>query len=304
VGGRRILVTGGAGFVGSHLSERLTEAATVAVLDDFSRGRLEWLPERVAAVYPVDIRDGRAVREAFADFSPHLVIHLAALHFIPAVEGAPELAEAINVGGTANIAAAVQKCPVERVVFASTAAVYPDAAKPLSEEQPVAPIDLYGRTKTAGEALLRNAAAASGAAVSLVRLFNVIGPRETNPHLLPEIVEQLRSGASEVHLGNLETARDFVDVRDVAHAFEVLIARQSARVAAFNVGCGRAVSVSEIVRRSGEILGRHVGVHVDAARTRRIDRKLLVADNRKLVRCGWRPRHSFHQTLTELLACE
>jgi UDP-glucose 4-epimerase len=298
---KRVLVTGGAGFVGSHIVERLAPRAAVSVLDDFSRGQPDWLSDEVDAVYQVDVRDRAGVFAAFADFRPTCVLHLAALHYIPAVDDAPELAEAINVGGTENIAHAALHHAVEQVVFASTAAVYPVSDGPLSEEQPVGPIDLYGRTKAAGEEILRKAAAESGASTILARLFNVVGHRETNPHVFPEIVEQLRDGADEVALGNVDTARDFIDARDVASGLERLIELAPSGVSAYNVGSGRAVSVREIVTACSAILGMPIRIVQDPQRLRSVDRKLLVADNRKLRSCGWRPRYALEDTLAELL---
>lgn len=294
-------MTGGAGFVGSHVAERLASAAIVSVLDDFSRGRSDWLPTEVDAVYRVDVRDRAGVFAAFADFRPTCVVHLAAVHFIPAVDGAPQTAEAINVAGTKNISDAVTQHAVEQVLFASSGAVYPDCDGPLSEEHPIAPIDLYGRTKAAGEQILRQAAAVSGVSTTFARLFNVIGQRETNAHVLPEIVEQLRDGAEEIALGNAHTARDFIDVRDVAAALERLIEIAPSGVSAYNVGTGCAVSVRQVVTACGAILGKRVRIVRDRQRLRPVDRKLLVADSRKLRECGWYPQHTLEDTLTELL---
>jgi UDP-glucose 4-epimerase len=299
---KRVLVTGGAGFVGSHVAERLASHTILSVLDDFSRGSPDWVPDEVDAVYRVDVRDEEGVLAAFADFRPTCVLHLAALHFIPAVDDAPEIAEAINVSGTQNIANAAVRHAVEQIVFASTAAVYPDSDQPLSEEQPVAPIDLYGRTKVAGEQILRDAAAASGASTTFARLFNVVGHRETNPHVFPEIVEQLRAGADELALGNVDTARDFIDARDVASALERLLELAPPGVSAYNVGSGRAVSVRDIVAACITILGTPVRIRRDPERVRAVDRKLLVADNRKLRSCGWRPQYTLEDTLAELLS--
>jgi UDP-glucose 4-epimerase len=299
----RILITGGAGFIGSHVVELLRRVATVSVLDDFSRGRREWLGEEVE-VFHADVRDEGAVMNAFSAFRPECVVHLAAVHYIPTVDGAPEVAEAINVCGTENVAAAVRAWGVEHVVFASTAAVYPDLVEPMSEELPVAPIDLYGRTKVRGEAILTHQAAVSGVSASLVRLFNVIGRRETNPHLLPEIVSQLRVGAKELYLGNIHTSRDFVDARDVALAFGLLIRQRPKGVSVFNVGNGRSVSVEDLVAAFAEILNRDIVIHTDPQRKRPVDRKVLIADNRRLLERGWLPKHSLHATLTELLETE
>jgi UDP-glucose 4-epimerase len=301
---RRMLVTGGAGFVGSHLVERLAPRADVSVLDDFSRGRQEWLPDNVVAVYRVDVRDCEQVFAAFAEVRPECVVHLAALHFIPAVNDAPRVAEEINVGGTANIAAAALSHSVGHVVFASSAAVYPDSDRPLSEEEPVAPLDLYGRTKVAGERILGDAAVASGSSATFARLFNVVGRRETNPHVFPEIVQQLRDGARELILGNVDCARDFIDARDVASALETLIELAPPGVAAYNVGSGRAVSVREIVAACERIIGVRLRTLRDPRRLRPVDRNLLVADTRKLRACGWRPRHCVEDTLADLLAAE
>jgi UDP-glucose 4-epimerase len=299
---KRVLVTGGAGFVGSHVAERLAPAAVLSVLDDFSRGRGDWLPTEVDAVYRVDVRDRAGVFAAFADFRPTCVLHLAAVHFIPAVDGAPQAAEAINVAGTKNISDAVIRHGVEQVIFASSGAVYPDYDGPLSEEHPIAPIDLYGRTKAAGEQILRESAAVSGASTTFARLFNVIGQRETNPHIFPEIVEQLRNGADELALGNVHTARDFIDARDVAAALERLIEIAPSGVSAYNVGTGCAVTVRQVVTACSALLGKRIRIAGDRQRLRPVDRKLLVADNRKLRRCGWYPQYTLEDTLGELLA--
>lgn len=301
--GRRILVTGGAGFVGSHFVDALVNAGhSVSVLDDLSRGSREWIPAD-ATLYEVDIRDASGVRTAIADAKPQILAHLAALHYIPAVDDAPELAWSINVEGTRNVFAAAGAASLERVLFASTAAVYPNLEAPLGEEVEVAPIDLYGRTKVEGERLLHEMVDSSGASGVATRLFNVIGPHETNPHILPEIVDQLRAGATTLELGNVEPSRDFVDVRDVADALLRLVPSTSAGVSVYNVGTGRAVSVVDLVRECERILGRAIAIREVPERVRPIERMMLVADSRAIGEAvGWRPKYSLRTTLEELLA--
>jgi UDP-glucose 4-epimerase len=298
-----VLVTGGAGFVGSHLCDRLVAAGhRVSVLDDLSRGRREWVPAGTT-IYAVDIRDADGVTAAFADARPDAVAHLAALHFIPAVDDAPDLADAINVGGTRNVLAAARAHPLQRLLFASTAAVYPNISEPLSEERPPAPIDIYGRTKLAGEHLVESFAAETGVRCVSARLFNVMGPRETNPHVLPEIVEQVRGGGQELELGNLDPERDFVDARDVADALTALLDHARPGATAYNVGTGKSVSVADIVRTCGEIVGREIPVRQVPGRMRAVERPVLVADVTKIAAAvGWRAQRSLRDTLAELLA--
>lgn len=271
------------------------------MLDDLSRGNPDWVPAGTT-VYQVDVRDREGVSAAFADARPDAVAHLAALHFIPAVDDAPELAEAINVEGTRNVLDAARAYPPQCLVFASTAAVYANVAEPLSETREPDPIDVYGRTKLAGERLVRELAAETDIRCVSARLFNVMGPRETNPHVLPEIVEQVRRGATELELGNIDPERDFVDARDVADALTALLAYAQPGADAFNVGTGRSVSVAEIVRTCGEIVGREIPIRQVPERMRAVERPVLVADVRKIAAAtGWHARRSLRDTLAELL---
>ena len=299
---RHVLVTGGAGFVGSHLVDLLvTEGADVSVVDDLSRGRHAWLhPD--AELHQIDLRDPDAVRGAIEATRPDAVVHLAALHFIPAVDGAPELAWEINVTGTRVVADALAGHPPELLLFASTAAVYPDRAGPIAETCTVGPVDLYGRTKVEGERIVTALEARTGTRPLIARLFNVIGPRETNPHVIPEVVAQLRGGDTVVRLGNVETRRDYTDVRDVADALRRLLAVPRDAPSTLNIGSGRSVSVVEVVELCGEILGRPLEIESEPRRRRAQDRAELVADPRLLHETtGWQPRVPLRETLTALL---
>ena len=194
---RVVLVTGGAGFIGSHLVERLCAAGDrVSVVDDLSRGRREWIhPD--AELHEVDIRDMAALRRVVTAVAPEVVVHLAAMHFIPAVDGAPELARDVNVNGTRSLLDAMKEQAPQLLLLASTAAVYPDSRGPIKETCPPAPIDTYGETKLAAERLVGEFATQAGTRRVAARVFNVIGPRETNLHVIPELVGQLRSGVRD-----------------------------------------------------------------------------------------------------------
>lgn len=297
----RVLVSGGAGFVGSHLVELLTtEGLEVSVLDDLSRGRREWLPAS-SRLYEVDIRDAAAVLEAVDEAQADAVVHLAALHFIPDVDDAPELAWSINVRGTENLVRALLPAPPQRLVFASSAAVYPDLPGPASEAVPPDPIDLYGRTKLEGEQLIRSFHDRTGVDCTIARIFNVVGPRETNSHVVEEIVRQLQGGAESLRLGNLEPARDFNDVRDVAAALARLLTAGDPGLSVFNIGSGRGVAVRDVVTTCESILDRRIPVVQAQERLRANDRLTLVADASAIRALGWRPRFTLTDTLGELL---
>jgi UDP-glucose 4-epimerase len=296
-----VLVTGGAGFVGSHVVDALVlSGCRVSVIDDLSRGRREWLPEGVR-FYEVDIRDRVTLHEVVRDANADAVVHLAALHFIPAVDDAPELARQVNVAGTRNLLRSLAEAPPARLLFASTAAVYPDLRTRISEVVGPAPIDLYGATKLLAEKVVHRFANETGTRSAIVRLFNVVGPRETNPHVVEEIVRQLAQGKDELELGSLDASRDFVDVRDVAEAIRTLLVGSPGEICVFNVGSGRATSVRELVEICGSILGREIRVRQMPDRIRTVDRRVLCADISAVKTVGWQPERTLRETLTELL---
>jgi UDP-glucose 4-epimerase len=299
---RSVLVTGGAGFVGSHLVQHLVSAGEhVAVLDNLSRGRRAWLP-REAELLELDIRDHAALHRSMRQIAPEIVVHLAAMHFIPAVADAPKLAFDVNVTGTRTLLDALAQRPPKVLLFASTAAVYPDRAGPIDESCPPAPIDVYGRTKVEGERLVKDFAEQTGTRHITVRLFNIIGRRETNPHVVPELVAQLSTGRTSVRLGNLEPRRDYTDVRDVATGLQQLLSSSPNAKATFNLGSGRSVSVADLVNACEQVLGRPIEVTVEKRRLRGQDRAELVADAHLLRETtGWRPVRSLRDTLATLL---
>lgn len=298
---RHVLVTGGAGFVGSHLVERLMATGDrTSVVDDLSRGRRDWLNPEVE-LHELDLRDAGAVKRAVGQLSPDVVVHLAALHFIPAVEGAPELARDVNVNATTILLDALATAPPELLLFASTAAVYPDRRGPVAESCAPGPIDLYGRTKLEGEQLVAKFAARTGTRCVVARIFNVIGRRETNRHVVPELVEQIHRKMSPVRLGNLDARRDYTDVLDVSDALHRLLT-VSDGPNTFNVGSGRSISVADLVRTCERIVGRPIPIEVDVEKLRTQDRRELVADACLLGETtGWRVERSLEHTLTELL---
>jgi UDP-glucose 4-epimerase len=279
--GLRVLVTGGAGFVGVPVVRRLLgTGAEVAVMDDFSTaspGRLDDLSPHLR-IDPIDITERHQVTEAVANFRPTHCVHLAAIHFIPRCQTEPSATVATNILGTQHVIDALREsAPGCRVLLASSADVYRPGMRPHREDAPTGPGNVYGLTKLTSESLLRFAAEDGAVEAVAARFFNVYGPGETNPHLIPEIITQIKTGATNLHLGNLVPRRDYVFVEDVAAAVIALLDHAPASTVV-NVGSGRSHSARQIVELVSDLLDRPLSVTVDPARVRQSDRANLQAD--------------------------
>ncbi|HSC29235.1 MAG TPA: NAD-dependent epimerase/dehydratase family protein [Vicinamibacterales bacterium] len=301
-GGRTMLVTGAAGFIGSPLCARLrSHGCRVIGYDDLSRGRRERLAQDVQLIEG-DVRDAARVKHTISAFGPDCVIHLAAMHFIPDCIDRPEETMDVNVEGTRHVLEGCRGSSVRSVVFASSAAVYAPTDRPCIEDAtPLRPLEVYGESKLAAEQLVRAFHEETGIPMDILRLFNAIGRNETNAHVVPHILESLQR-SDVVRLGNITPRRDYIDTRDVAEAI-LAVADSCDGLRVFNVGTGVAHSVKEVVEVLGRILGRTITVVEEPARVRATERMLLVADISKIQQVTqWTPRIPLEDALADLAA--
>lgn len=303
---QRILVTGGAGFIGSQFVTQLNQAGSdVHVIDNYFTGEEELLPDTVTQE-PVDIRDAEAVKDAVTSYAPTVIVHLAAIHHIPYCNANPEETFNVNVVGTRNVLSAAREVEdVSAALYASSAAVYPPDTDALSEETTPDPIDIYGRTKLIGEDLVREFSVTEDVPAVSARLFNVYGPNETNLHLIPAILDQIESGNSVIELGNLHPKRDFVSVFDVSRAFTSILNSLDNGYRVYNVGTGTAHSVREVVECVDSIIDGSLEIEQDEERVREVDRPNLLADVQRIHNeTGWSPEMDLRTGLKDLLRTE
>ncbi len=300
----KTLVTGGAGFIGSAVVPTLQkEGHDVYVYDNLSFGSRDFIDINDDHFYFGDIRDKDAVDKAIGEIKPDMIVHLAAIHFIPYCNEHPFEAADTNIRGTMNILAAAEKLPeLKKLFFASTAAVYPIYDDAVSEEHEVHPLDIYGLSKLTGEHLCKRFNLETGIDTIVCRFFNAFGPNETNPHLIPEIEKQLREGKRTINLGNLTPKRDFIHTHDMANAVRLLLNLKDVGYDTFNLGRGIEYSVVEIVEAFERQLNEKIKIEVDPARVRKVERQHLLADVSKLKRvAGWEPVWGIDEGIKNLI---
>lgn len=296
------LVTGGAGFIGSHVVERLvTLGHQVRVLDDLSEGRRE----NLAAVWnriefvEGDLRDPEIVRRAVRDMD--YVLHQAALRSVPRSVEDPMTTTAVNVLGTVNLLQAAREAGVRRVVFASSSSVYGETSElPLRESQPPRPISPYAVSKLAGEQYCAVFTKLYGLETVSLRYFNVFGPRQ-DPRseyaaVIPRfILAALRGEPLEIHGDGLQS-RDFTYVENVVEANLRAATQSGIAGEVFNIGCGQRYSVLEVKGHLERILGRSLPARHTSPR--KGDVRHTQADMSKAeAMLGYRPLVSFEEGL-------
>lgn len=303
-----VLVTGGAGYIGGHVTRELLDAGyDVVVLDSLYTGRRHHVP---AAAHFVegDVRDVNLLRDIFSQHKIDAVIHLAALlEVAESVEKPLEYFE-VNVHGTTRLLEVCSEMGIRNVVFSSTAAVYgPQSVMPIPETAACAPINPYGASKLLAEQVLRYFSQYKDMRVTVLRFFNVAGQHRTwgvsdtheRSHLVPIVLEvaggkraSLTVNGSDYITADGTCVRDYVHVLDIAKAHVKALTRQNiAPFRVYNVGTGKGVSVREVVQAAAEVTGRMIPMEVGPRRPG--DDAILVADVQEIqVELGFVAEHS------------
>jgi len=308
----RLLVTGGAGFIGSVVVERLVERGhDVVVLDNLWRGH-QAAVERGAEFALCDLRDGVRTREVVVEVAPDAVLHFAAATLVPESVADPSLYFGVNVVGSHHLLAAMKETGVEAIVFSSTAAVYgmPEEL-PVTEEAEKRPINPYGQSKRMVEQMLEAHAAAYGLRFAALRYFNVAGAsarhgedHDPETHAIPVALQTLLGKRERFSVFGTDyptadgtAVRDYVHVLDLADAHLAALERLDRSLGAINLGTKDGFSVRELVDAVERVTGRPLPVVYEPRRAG--DPPALVADStRALETLGWTPARS---TLDEMV---
>jgi UDP-glucose 4-epimerase len=291
-----VLVTGGAGFIGSHVAEGLAaHGEDVVVLDDLSSGKRENLPEGIELVEG-DVRE--PVTELFARVHPTVCFHLAAQIDVRVSVARPDHDAAVNVLGTVNVLEAARENGT-KVVFSSTGgAIYGECDGPAPEDAPRRPISPYGTAKLAAEEYLATYNRLYGTGHVSLRYGNVYGPRQ-DPHGEAGVVsiffDTLREGETPKVFGDGLQTRDYVFVGDVVRATLAAAEREGG---VYNVGTGRETSVVELLELCQRIAGTSLEPEMAPARPGEVQRSIL-DPGRAVDELGWRPERSLEDGLRE-----
>ncbi len=304
---RKVLVTGAAGFIGSHLVERLVaEGADVRAFVHYNSrgewGNLELLPaatRRAIDVVAGDLIDPRSVQQVVDD--RHTVFHLGALIAIPYSYTAPASYVAVNIQGTLNVLEACRRAGTARIVHTSTSEAYGTARYvPMDEAHPLQGQSPYSASKIGADKLAESYHLSFGLPVSTIRPFNCYGPRQSARAIIPTILTQMLTGRTTLRLGSLSPVRDFTYVGDTVDGFLRIAESRKSVGEVLNVGSGKGVTIGDVVKLAEQVCGVKVKVLTERARVRPEKSevlRLLCSSARMRRLTGWKPRVTLRQGL-------
>lgn len=309
--GKRVLVTGAGGFIGSHLVERLVKQA--AVVRAFVRynsrgdaGLLRLMPPDIlnkVEILAGDLRDSETVQDAVNGCE--CVFHLGALISIPYSYLHNEEVAETNLMGTLNVLNACRRSGLERLIHTSTSEVYGTARyAPIDEAHPLQGQSPYSASKIGADKLAESFHCAYGLPVVTVRPFNTYGPRQSARAVIPAIITQALKHRT-IKIGNLESSRDFTFVDDTVSGFLLAAETENVEGRLFNLGTGFEIKIGGLVRKIISMMDEQIEVELDAERLRPVDSEVfrLVSDN-KLAReaLGWIPKTDLDHGLEKTIA--
>jgi NAD dependent epimerase/dehydratase len=309
--GKRVLVTGADGFIGSHLTESLlAEGCVVRALVQYnsfnSWGWIDTFPKEAKDGIEIvcgDVRDPNGVRAAMRDVD--IVFHLAALIAIPFSYHSPDCYIDTNIKGTLNVLQAARDTEIERVLVTSTSEVYGTARYvPIDEAHPFQGQSPYSASKIGADRLAESFYRSFGLPVTIVRPFNTYGPRQSARAVIPTVIIQLLSGAKRIRLGSLSPTRDFNFVKDTVAGFIAIAESKETIGEEINIATQTEISIGDMARELIGQINPAAGIEVERERLRppKSEVERLMGANQKICSLtGWAPRVSFEAGIRETI---
>ncbi|MFM1651277.1 NAD-dependent 4,6-dehydratase LegB [Brevibacillus sp. B_LB10_24] len=305
--GKKILVTGADGFIGSHLTEELVRRghnvkAFVYYNSYNSWGWLDESPSDIRSgieIFSGDVRDPFGIKEAAKDCD--VIFHLAALIAIPYSYHSPATYVETNVMGTLHVVQAARELGIEKVIHTSTSEVYGTAKYvPITEEHPLQGQSPYSASKIGADQMAMSFYQSFHTPVAIIRPFNTYGPRQSARAIIPTVITQIASGQRKIRLGALHPTRDFNYVKDTVNGFIAVAESDASLGEVINIGSNYEISVGETVQLIADVMGKEIEIETDVQRLRpeKSEVERLWADNTKAkTLLNWEPVFSGREGL-------
>jgi UDP-glucose 4-epimerase len=301
--GKKVVITGGMGFIGSHIAEKLLEHNQVTIIDNERTGKIENIKHLLYS------KDFYLLKESIVDIDltevfkeKDYVFHLAALPSVPRSVKDPYSSNEANITGTLKVLIAARDTGIKKVIFSSSSSVYGDTPTlPKREDMQVNPKSPYAITKATGEMYCKTFEEIYGLPTVCLRYFNVFGPRQ-DPNsqyaaVIPKFITSISNDESPIIYGDGEQSRDFTFVKHVVDAN--ILSCESDKTGTFNIACGRKITINELVRYINTILGKNIEPVYNDPRPG--DIKHSLADISKAKNFGYSPQGNFRDELTEVV---
>jgi UDP-glucose 4-epimerase len=297
---KKVAVTGGLGFIGSHLIGKLNENNDVVIIDNQASGNIKNIEDLDFTKIDTDFSDITQANLELIFEDVDYVFHMAAVTSVPLSVNDPIKSNEVNITGTLKVLEAAKNCEVKKLILSSSSAVYGETETvPINEKSPINPLSPYAVTKATGELYCRVYSEIYELSTIALRYFNVFGPKQDPKSqyaaVIPIFIDKLLKNESPLIYGDGKQTRDFVSVKQVVEAN--ILAAKSNKTGSYNIGLGKSTSINQLFEMIKDIMGKDISPIYENERTGEI--KHSVADISKAKSIGYTPKNEFKEELAE-----